>query len=254
MINSREGDMNMWETKDIREIKRLIFCLRLDPRSGNLKLHNRYIELLEYHRDCLENIKRDEMYEIFLNEITEELKHPYTDNKLKILKLKNILHHIRYHRSRMRIERKYERIDRVIDRASYVFVFFMLFFAGPVWLIKEKILPLLISVIYICLLGLGMILLITGHAWGLIPIVIHALMCLALTIVSSKQPFSSSHSLGEGETRSNPVSGLFGGLNPAEAKAKYHSLLKKYHPDNYAGDLARTQRIIMEYDQYKACR
>ena len=100
-----------------------------------------------------------------------------------------------------------------------------------------------------------------GSLLWIIPIVPYVIFHFIITIYVYKKIIrddattnkGESSATGSGESGRSRESGggLFEGLLPAEAKKKYHELMKKYHPDNADGNPAMAKEISIAYDEYK---
>ncbi len=106
-----------------------------------------------------------------------------------------------------------------------------------------------------------------GSLLWIIPIVPYAIFHFIITIYVYKKTVSDDAATnmgessatgsreggrsGEGQRGGESKRGLFEGLLPAEAKKKYHELMKKYHPDNADGNPAMAKEISIAYDEYK---
>ena len=100
-----------------------------------------------------------------------------------------------------------------------------------------------------------------GSLLWIIPIVPYVIFHFIITIYVYKKIIRDDATTNKGESSATGSGesgrsregggGLFEGLLPAEAKKKYHELMKKYHPDNADGNPAMAKEISIAYDEYK---
>ena len=69
-------------------------------------------------------------------------------------------------------------------------------------------------------------------------------------LVAKKEKFSSNDEYSGERKTTYSRDGIFSGLTLEEAKKKYRSLMKQYHPDNMGGDLEKSKEISLAYHEF----